>query len=144
MATPETSTEEVLQLVELWNTGNVDAWLEQVDPELCFRPDPSFPDSGWMRGDAFHRWMREWAGTWQGNRLELLEDPAPHGNAIVARARWHLTALQSGSEVPVQDFTFIFWEGPDGRLRRFAGLFDHDQALAMAGYAEVEVEAAYR
>jgi len=143
VATPETAVEEVLQLVELWNAGDVDIWLEQVDPDLSFRPDPSFPDSGWMRGEAFHRWMHEWAQTWQGNRLELLERPSRHGNATVARARWHLTTLQSGSEVPVQDFTFIFWENEHGHLIRFAGLFDHEQALVMAGYREDKVEGAF-
>jgi SnoaL-like domain len=143
VAAPETPVDQVLTLVELWNGGDVDGWLDQVDPDLCFRPDPSFPDSGWMRGEAFHRWMKEWAQTWQGNRLELLERPSQHGNAFVARARWHLTALQTGSEVPVQDFTFVFWQNEAGRLVRFAGMFDHDEALAMAGYREDEVEAAF-
>jgi hypothetical protein len=33
--------------------------------------------------------------------------------------------------------------GADGRLRRFTANFDHEQALAVAGYPEEEVEAVY-
>ena len=140
MATPETPTDDLLALVELWNSGDVDGWLEQVDPDLSFRPDPSFPDSGWMRGEAFHRWMHEWAQTWQGNRLEVAEGPFPYGHAMVARCRWHLSALGSEAEVPVGEFTMVFWRAPDGRLRRFTANFDHEQALALAELPEDEVE----
>jgi hypothetical protein len=136
--------EELIRVVELWNTGDVEGWIAQAEPDVAFHPDPSFPESGWMRGEVLHRWLREWAGVWQNNRLEPLHPPARHGNAYLFRARWHLAAPESGSEIPLAEFTMVMWLNDAGRLVRFTARFDHEQALALAELPEDEVEAADR
>lgn len=133
--------DELIRLAELWNTGDVDAWIEQAEPDVAFHPDPTFPESGWMRGEVLQRWLHEWAAVWQGNRLEWLERPVRHGNAYVARSRWHLAAPESGSEIPLADFTMVMWLNAAGRMVRFTARFDHEQALALAELPEDQVEA---
>src|SRR5919197_1030287 len=119
----------MLELVEAWNSRDVEAWLDRAPADLVFRPDPSFPDSAWMSGDAIRRWLREWYSTWEGDRLEVIEGPKLHGEATTGRCRWHLTPHQTETDVPVGDFTVVAWLGDDGEPRRIAAFFDHEQAL---------------
>jgi ketosteroid isomerase-like protein len=121
------------RMVELWNAGDLDAFLDEIGPEFQFTPDPTFPDTGVYEGDALRKWMREWARIWENNRFEIL-DFSEHGDAALIRSRWHLGAPRSGEEVPVQDFTVVlWWEGPEAaRPSRMAAFFDHEQALRAA------------
>ena len=91
-------------LVELWNAGEYEKWLDEAGTDFEFTPDPSFPDAGTYRGEDFRRWMRDWVATWQENRFELL------GVEQVADARPDEGPLAPGDppergEVPLQDFT---------------------------------------
>jgi ketosteroid isomerase-like protein len=122
-------TERLLELVEIWNSGDLDAFLETMAPDFEFTPDPSFPDAGTYRGDDVRRWMRDWAKTWEGNRLEVLDmDERPP--AVVMTCRWHLGAPQTGDEIPVSDFSLVLWLDADDQPRRMAAFFDRDRALA--------------
>jgi len=121
------------RMVELWNSGDLEAWLDEVGSDFEFTPDPSFPDVGTYKGEELRDWMREWARTWQDNRFEML-DFTDHGDAGLIKSRWHLAAPGSGGQIPVADFTLVvFWEGPDAaRPNRMASFFDHEQALRLA------------
>ena len=33
-------------LVELWNAGEYEKWLDEAGTDFEFTPDPSFPDAG--------------------------------------------------------------------------------------------------
>jgi ketosteroid isomerase-like protein len=120
-------------MVELWNSGDLEAWLDEVGPDFEFSPDPTFPDTGNYKGEALRGWMRDWARTWENNRFEML-DFTEHGDASLIGSRWHLAAPRSGEEVPVQDFTLVIWfAGPDAeRPHRMAAFFDRAQALEVA------------
>jgi ketosteroid isomerase-like protein len=121
------------RMEELWNSGDLEAWLDEVGPEFEFTPDPTFPDAGVYRGEALREWMRAWARTWEDNQFEMLEF-SEHGDASLLRSRWHLAAPRSGGDVPVQDFTIVlWWDGPDpSRPSRMAAFYEHEQALAKA------------
>jgi len=34
------------RMVELWNSGDLEAWLDEIGPGFEFTPDPTFPDTG--------------------------------------------------------------------------------------------------
>ena len=53
------------RMVELWNSGDLEAWLDEIGSDFEFTPDPSFPDVGTYKGEELRDWMREWARTWQ-------------------------------------------------------------------------------
>ncbi len=124
--------ESILRLVELWNR-DVEEFLDALDPEFEFRPDPSFPDAGTYRGDELRQWVREWAQTWADNNFEILEI-IEHGQAVVLESRWHLAAPQSGGAVPVSDFSVVLWFDHDqeDRPTRMAAFFDRERALEAA------------
>jgi hypothetical protein len=50
--------------VELWNSGDVERWLDETGPDFEFTPDPSFPDAGSYRGEELRDWIHEWARIW--------------------------------------------------------------------------------
>ncbi len=116
-------------LVELWNAGEYEKWLDEAGTDFEFTPDPSFPDAGTYRGEDFRRWMRDWVATWQENRFELLgvEQVA---DALLMRGRWHLATRLSVGEVPLQDFTLVlFYDDEEAeRPERMAAFFDPEEA----------------
>ena len=121
----------MLDQVETWNSGDIEAFLAEVPPEFEFTPDPSFPDAGTYSGEEMRRWMRGWVETWRDNRLEVLEI-AEHGRTVRMETRWHLAAPQGGSEIPVSDFNVVFWFDRDRRATRMAAFFDRDRAVEAA------------
>jgi hypothetical protein len=119
-------------LVELWNSRDLDEWLEELGSDFEFTPDPSFPDVGTYRGEELRRWMHDWVAAWRGNRYEMLGvEELP--NAILMRGRWHLATRQTGVEVPIQDFTLVLlYEGDAVRPSSMNAYFDSDQAREAA------------
>jgi hypothetical protein len=93
-------TARLLELVEVWNSGDIERFVEALGPDFEFTPDPSFPDVATYRGEELRRWLREWADTWQGNRLEVLEtSDTPRGRFpgnLAARGRPWLTRQSIG------------------------------------------------
>jgi hypothetical protein len=125
--------EFVLEMVDLWNAGEYDRFLDELGPDLVFSPDPSFPDAGSYSGDEFRDWMHEWISTWHENRYELL-DLTEMELAVVAQSRWHLASTGGGEEVPIADFwiVWLFDDATAERPSRMAAFFDRDRAMELA------------
>ena len=124
--------EALRRLVGIWNSGDLDGFLEAIGSDVEFTPDPSFPDADTYSGEELRQWMREWFRTWEGNRLEVL-DMGEDGGAATMHCRWHLAAREGQGEIPVDDFTLVWWfEGEEDRPVRMAAFFDRDRALAAA------------
>jgi ketosteroid isomerase-like protein len=124
--------EWVTRRIEAWNSGDAEAFLESLPPDLEFTPDPSFPDAGTYRGEEVRDWMRGWARTWQDSRLEVL-GISERGRAVLVESRWHLAAPQSGEAIPVSDFNVVIWfDRGDAQPTRMAAFFDRQLALAAA------------
>lgn len=120
--------ERAQELVELWNSGNFEKWLDEVGSDFEFTPDPSFPDADTYRGDEFRRWMHDWVATWRENRFELLGIEEVSDSVLIT-GRWHLITHQTGAEVPLQDFTLVlFFEEGHERARRMSAYFDPEKA----------------
>jgi len=119
--------------VETWNSGDLEAFMESVPPDFEFTPDPSFPDAGTYRGEEVANWIREWARTWQDNRLEIL-GVTEYDRTVVLESRWHLVAPQTGGEIPVSDFNVVLWfDRGEEQPTRMAAFFDRERALEVAG-----------
>jgi ketosteroid isomerase-like protein len=131
MASPRIEWAE--RIVVLWNSGDIERWLDEIGPDFEFTPDPSFPDWGVYSGEELREWMREWTRTWKDNRFEMLGFDE-QGDVGLIRSRWHLAAPESGGEVPVADFTLVvWWDGPDApKPHRMESFFDHEQAMRAA------------
>jgi len=127
--------QRALELVETWNSGDVDAYLDGLGPGFEFTPDPSFPDSDTLRGEKLRAWLHEWIDTWEGNKLEVIEIDE-RGAGVLARCRWHLRASQDSIEVPAEDFTFAVFYDSEDRLRRLLAFFEHERAVAALGVVE--------
>lgn len=69
--------------------------------------------------------------TWRDNRLEVLEI-TEHGRAVRMESRWHLAAPQGAGEIPVSDFSVVFWFDRDDRPTRMAAFFDRERAVEAA------------
>jgi ketosteroid isomerase-like protein len=124
--------EWVKRQVETWNSGDIEAFMEAVPADFEFAPDPSFPDAGTYRGEEVEKWIREWARTWQANRLEVL-GVEELGSAVLLESRWHLAAPQTGGEIPVSDFNVVLWfDRGDDRPTRMAAFFDRERAVEAA------------
>ena len=122
--------QQLLELTEIYNSGDVESYLAALSPEFEFTPDPSFPDSDRLSGERLRAWMREWSETWEGNRLEVIEIEERSG-AVLLRGRWHLSMSPDSVEVPNADFTLLAIWGEDEQLRKLYAFFDHERALAM-------------
>src|SRR5215217_4889441 len=121
--------EWVKRLVETWNSGDMEAFLDSIPPDFEFTPDPSFPDAGTYRAEEARKWMSEWARTWQDNDLEILAI-SEHSRTVLIESRWHLAAPQTGGEIPVSDFSVVLWfDRDENQATRMAAFFDHQQAV---------------
>jgi hypothetical protein len=125
---PSVRVEKTLELAALWNSGDVDRYMDELGDDFEFTPDPSFPETGPFRGEALRAWMHQWASTWKDNELEVLEtEELPSGTA--ARCRWHLEVPESGIALPVADFTIALLFDDSDRAVGMIAFFDHDRAL---------------
>jgi hypothetical protein len=119
-------------MVDRWNDGDVEGFVEELGPSFEFTPDPSFPDADTYSGEDWQQWMLDWARTWGESRLEML-GVSERSNNVLVDARWHLRA-KTGGEVPAGDFSFVVWfdPGPEIRAVRSAAFFDRERAEAVA------------
>jgi hypothetical protein len=84
-------TQRMLELVETWNSGGIDAYLVALGPDFEFAPDPSFPDSGILRGEKLRAWVHEWSEIF--GRTSPPADGAlrlPRNGRLIGRAAWRL------------------------------------------------------
>jgi SnoaL-like domain len=123
----------MLQMIQIWNSGEHERFLDELGPDLVFSPDPSFPDAGTYSGEEFRRWMRDWISTWEENRFEMLEVTELE-QALLVEGRWHLATRGSGDEVPLADFTVVvvFPDEVAERPHRMAVFFDRGRAIELA------------
>jgi ketosteroid isomerase-like protein len=121
----------IQRMIDAWNSGGVDSFLEYVAPDCTMVTDPSWPDGGTMSNrEEIERFTQDFAGYWETLRLR---DPEPErvGKRWVFRTAWEGRALQSDVEVSVP-FTVV--ASIEGDLMTEMELyFDHDEAIRAAG-----------
>lgn len=57
--------EWIFRMMEMWNGGDYDGFLDELGPDLEFSPDPGFPDAGTYSGEELRGWMHDWISTYR-------------------------------------------------------------------------------
>jgi SnoaL-like domain len=115
-------------LADTYNTGNLEAFLEGIHPEVVFQPDPEWPEPGPFVGrDSFARFLRDWRGAWEEARIEV-DKVEERDDLAIAQCRWIVTGASSGAPVPVA-FTFVVGFDREGLVTEMRAFFDHSAAL---------------
>ncbi len=123
--------EVIRRMIDAWNTGGLDAWLEGVASDCTMVTDPSWPDGGVMSSrKEIERFTRDFTGHWETIRLRETE-PERVGERWVFRTAWEGRGLQSDAEVS-HPFTVVALI-EDGRFKELGLYFDHDDAIRAAG-----------
>jgi ketosteroid isomerase-like protein len=128
-------TSETAELVrlgyEVWNQGNLDAWLDLLEPdvETVFAAGP---DASVYRGhEGVRQWFREGLEAWDGWGRMDPEEMDVVGDRILVSVRWRVRG-RSGVEVETQQWHVITLR--EGRLARIE--FHVDEASAREAAAQ--------
>jgi ketosteroid isomerase-like protein len=88
---------------DAWNRGDLDAWLELLDPDIVIRTSGAFPDfapeyRGLERAGKFWRQMLE---PWEEFRIEV-EQIEEEGDIVAAGIRFVARGRDSGVDVELR------------------------------------------
>ena len=130
---------ETVQLaIEAWNADDLDGFLDQLDPDLEWRPaiEPGLEGRATVyRGHDGAReiWKENRGGAWERllNRPQELRDL---GGSVLALGHIHLTARSTGIEFS-QEVGEVF-DLRAGKIVRLRDFLTHAEALEAAGLSE--------
>ena len=125
------NVELVREGYEVWNSGDLDAWLELLDPEV----ETVFyagPDASTYRGhEGVRQWYREGLEAWDGwGRIEP-DEIVDLGDRVLVTARWRVRGKGSGLEVESRQALLITLR--DGLVTRIEFYEDEASARNAAG-----------
>ena len=126
--------ERIRRGFEAWNRGDFDAFLEDVNPDIEYRPgivvSRAEGEPVAYRGrDELREFFEEWHSQW---RMEIAVDATEEiGEWVVVLGRARLTGVQSGAAFE-QDVGFIGQADDEGRLLRIYSYPSHAEARAAA------------
>src|SRR5687768_16488187 len=98
--------ERAKELVRIWNTGDVERYLENFAPDAVFNPDPSWPEQGPFTGEAIADFMRNYLEAWEHAEIAL-DAIEEHGDVVLMRCRWNIRGAGSGIDLPTA-FSIVF------------------------------------
>jgi SnoaL-like protein len=125
--------ERAKELVGIWNTGDLDHYLENFASDAVFNPDPSWPEQGPFTGEAIGRFLRNYMDAWEHAEIAL-EGVEGHGEVILMRCRWAIRGAGSGIDLPT-GFSLVFQIDDEGLIRRSDAFFDEAEARRYAASA---------
>ena len=127
-AVSEQNIELVRTGLEAFNRGDVDSFLDLLDPGIEAYVPPELPNEGTYRGrDGFRRMVEQWNEAWEEFRAEP-EKLVAKGDRVVALVRQRGRGRGSGVEV---EFPVAYiYEMRDGKLVRWELSADREEALA--------------
>jgi ketosteroid isomerase-like protein len=131
---PEGSVDVMRRSFELWRGGEIDAWLETLDPEvgwdLSAHPLPDVPNSGRGREAFATTMMATYISGWNEYSAEIKEliDAGDHVLAVI-----HETATMRQTGVPLDRDLAQLWTVRDGRVTFMRVFKTKAEALAAAG-----------
>lgn len=93
------NVERVRQGYELWNSGDIEAWLGILDPDVVtvFAAGPDA--SVWHGRDAVREWHAQGLETWDGWGVMDVERYVDLGERVLVAVRWRVRGRGSGVEV---------------------------------------------
>jgi ketosteroid isomerase-like protein len=119
------------RIIERWNAGDVDGYLELHDEAVELITTPEWPEQGPWRGrEQLRTRIEEWRGAWESIAVEVIDRRAA-GDRVIIRGRWATRGRASGAD-PSLDFSAIV-TAADGRVQRVQFFRRHQDALQAAG-----------
>jgi len=126
------NVEVVLQDLEYWNRGDIDAFVGLWDDDVVLRAAEGWPERVFRGKDAVRAFYEGFAET--VGRDALIEDLNDAGDVVVTRMRAHMTGVQSGLEGDMR-FTQVTTLR-NGKVVLAEFFWDHREALKAAGLSE--------
>jgi ketosteroid isomerase-like protein len=116
----------VLRGIELWNAGDWEAALEDLEPDVEWHTSGDIPgfDPVYHGHDGVRRFWRAWTETWESIRIDV-EEVIDRGDDVFLLARFRARG-RDGLEVD-QPVGFRFKSHPTSRrLQRFESFWHRD------------------
>jgi ketosteroid isomerase-like protein len=126
------NVEVVRHAVENWNGGDLDAALESFDEEVVLRTAEGWPERAHHGKLAARSFYEGWAEKVGGDAV--IEDLIDAGEAVVFRARAHMTGERSGLEGDMKFSQVLTFR--KGKVVLVEFFWDHQEALEAAGLEE--------
>jgi ketosteroid isomerase-like protein len=117
----------VRRFVDLFNRGELEALLAEIDAETVLNEWPTAPGAQSYKGpDEIRRAFENWFESWEWMRIEV-EDLEEAGDRVIAT--FHQRARGKGSEAEVEVRSFNVWSFKEGRIRDISLFTDRAPAV---------------
>ena len=128
----EENVERFRQQIDAFRRGDWDAVAQDLDPHICVRTDPSWPEQQIYGREATVDWQR---GAWELIGPDArIEESSDLGERVLARVHWKTRGQHSGIE---DDLCFsVVSTHREGRIVFLEYFLEHEQALKAVGLAE--------
>ena len=124
--------ELVRHAFDVYNTGDVDAFVDLFTDDGEVETDPRFPEGGTFSGrEPVRRFFAGLHQGWQGGSAGTVKEMRRAGDSVLATFEWHATGELSG--IDVSSDWFGLWTLRDGRIARVRFFYDRAEALEAAG-----------
>ena len=109
------NVEIVRRAFEAWNSGDPEAAIELLDPDVEWRLPPNFPDAdGWHGRDAVVEGLANVTGSWDEFRVDV-QELIDAGDRVVALVRFHGRAAITGLDLGGVSVDAQIWTLRDGK-----------------------------
>src|SRR5882724_2288669 len=101
MSSPEQNAELASELLVTFHSGDIEALLARLDPEVEVFSNPELPNPGTFKGrDGYLQWIGPWLEAWESFEVEAeaVEPVGQHHVVVTA----HQTGRGRGSGVEVE------------------------------------------
>jgi ketosteroid isomerase-like protein len=124
-----TAHQLVLRGIALWNEGDFEGALEDLEPDIEWYTSGDIPgfDPVYRGHDGVRRFWRAWTETWESMTADI-EQVFERETELLVHARFRARG-RGGLEVD-QPVAFLFTPGESGRLRRFEAFWNREDAPA--------------
>jgi ketosteroid isomerase-like protein len=124
--------ELIRHALDLYNTGDVDAFVDLFTDDCELETDPRFPEGGTFSGrESARRFIAGLHQGWEGGSAVTVKKMWPAGDSVLAYWSWHATGQRSG--IDVSSDWFALWTLRGGRIARVRFFSDRAAALEAAG-----------
>jgi ketosteroid isomerase-like protein len=128
----EENVELTRQIIEHWNRGDLDAFMDTTDEHSVIRAAEGWPEPVFYGKDSVRSFYKGFAET--VGHDGVIEDLIDAGPAVVTRIRMHMTGEQSGIETDMRFSQVITFR--KGKVILVEYFWDHQDALEAAGLSE--------
>jgi uncharacterized protein len=130
----EENVEIARRVMDAWNRGDYDAWIEAFDRDCEFRPPRSQLEGQTYRGhDGLRRYLHDLTEEWEQVRFAL-NDVRDVGDQVVVLFQWHARGRASGVELDLP--IGLVGKVREGKIAEARFFSDPDEALEAAGLSE--------